>query len=95
MATVVMSDTFIDNAMVTAKGQITIPKDVRSVLGVEHGSRVTFVVEQGSVRLVNAAVYAMQRLKREMAGEGAELSEDDVMALVKRERNGSDYACSD
>ena len=90
-----MSDTFIDNAMVTAKGQITIPKDVRSVLGVEHGSRVTFVVEQGSVRLVNAAVYAMQRLKREMAGEGAELSEDDVMALVKRERTGSDYACSD
>ena len=95
MATVVMSDTFIDNAMVTAKGQITIPKDVRSVLGIEHGSRVTFVVEQGSVRLVNAAAYAMQRLKREMAGEGADLSEDDVMALVKRERSGSDYACSD
>lgn len=33
-------DTFIDNAKVMAKGQVTIPKDVRSVLGLDSGSRV-------------------------------------------------------
>ena len=52
-------DTFIDNAKVMAKGQVTIPKDVREVLGVSSGSRVTFVVEKGTVRLVNSAVYAV------------------------------------
>lgn len=34
------SNTFIDNAKVMAKGQITIPKDVREILGISQwGSR--------------------------------------------------------
>ena len=93
MEAVVMHDTFIDNAKVMAKGQVTIPKDVRNVLGITNGSRVTFVVEQGTVRLVNSATYAMQMMQREMAEEGTTLSEDDVMALVKdvrRETIGED-----
>ena len=60
---------FVDNAKVMAKGQITIPKDVRDVLGVSNGDRVTFIVEGNTVRIVNSAVYAMQVLQREMAGE--------------------------
>ena len=53
---------FVDNAKVMAKGQITIPKDVRDVLGVSNGDRVTFIVEGNTVRIVNSAVYAMQVL---------------------------------
>lgn len=63
------NNTFIDNAKVMSKGQITIPKDVRDVLRVTNGYRVTFVVENGSVRLINSAVYAMQMLQSQMAGE--------------------------
>lgn len=73
-----------------AKGQITIPKDVRDVLGVSNGDRVTFIVEGNTVRIVNSAVYAMQVLQREMAGEAERAgltSEDDVMNLVKELRN--------
>ena len=72
---------FVDNAKVMAKGQITIPKDVRDVLGVSNGDRVTFIVEGNTVRIVNSAVYAMQVLQREMAGEAERAgltSEDDV-----------------
>lgn len=54
-----MQTCFIDNAKVMAKGQVTIPKDVRAVLGVSSGDKVAFVVEGDSVRVVNAAVYAM------------------------------------
>ena len=36
--------TFIDNAKVMAKGQVTIPKDVREILGISSGDKVTFVV---------------------------------------------------
>lgn len=39
------TNTFIDNAKVMSKGQVTIPKDVREVLGISSGDRVTFVVE--------------------------------------------------
>jgi hypothetical protein len=77
-----MPNTFIDNAKVMAKGQVTIPKDVRSILGVSSGSRVTFIVENGSVRLVNAAVYAMQLMRKEMTSE-PKPSEEEVTSLVK------------
>ena len=82
--------TFSDSAKVMAKGQITIPKDIREVLGVSCGDRVTFLVEGGAVRVVNSAVYAMQMLQREMAGEAARagiVSDDDVMAMVKELRS--------
>ena len=77
-----MPNTFIDNAKVMAKGQVTIPKDVRSILGVSSGSRVTFIVESGSVRLVNAPVYAMQLMRKEMTSE-PKPSEEEVTSLVK------------
>ena len=79
-------DVFMDNAKVMAKGQITIPKDVRDVLGVSSGDRVTFIVEGTTVRMVNSAVYAMQMLQQDMAGEAARAgltSEDDVNALIR------------
>lgn len=81
---------FIDNAKVMSKGQVTIPKDVREALGVSSGDRVSFIVEGNTVRMVNSAVYAMQVLQGEMAGEAERAgltSDDDVMALVKEMRD--------
>lgn len=88
------TNTFIDNAKVMAKGQITIPKDVREILGVSNGDRVTFVVENGNVRLVNAAVYAMQLFQNQMTGEAekSELdTEEKVMDMVKEIRAEGEY----
>ena len=64
----------------------TVPKSWQSeVLGVSNGDRVTFIIEGNDVRIVNSAVYAMQVLQKEMAGEAERTgltSEDDVLALV-------------
>ena len=84
-----LANTFVDNAKVMAKGQVTIPKDIREVLGVTSGDRITFIVEGSTVRIVNSAVYAMQVLQKEMDGEAERaglISDDDVMALVKELR---------
>lgn len=84
---------FVENAKVMAKGQITIPKDVREALGVTNGSRVSFVVSGNNVRIVNSAVYAMEVFRSEMAGEAERAgltSEEDIMALVKEVRNEED-----
>lgn len=81
---------FADNAKVMSKGQVTIPKDVRDVLGVESGDKVTFLVEGNVVRVVNAAAYAMQVLQQQMAGmaEAAGItSEEDVNALISEMRS--------
>lgn len=90
-----LANAFIDNAKVMAKGQVTIPKDVRKVLGVSSGDRISFIVEGSTVRIVNSAVYAMQMLQREMSGEAERTSltsDDDVMALVKDLRNEDENA---
>ena len=84
------ANAFVDNAKVMAKGQVTIPKDVREVLGVSNGDRVSFIVEGNTVRIVNSAVYAMQILQQEMAGEAERAgiaSDDDVVALIKEMRD--------
>lgn len=83
-------NTFLDSAKVMPRGQVTIPKDIREVLGIQTGDRVTFVVEGNTVRLVNSAVYAMQMLQAQMAGEAEKnglTSDDDVMALVSELRS--------
>ncbi|MCI5568581.1 MAG: AbrB/MazE/SpoVT family DNA-binding domain-containing protein [Lachnospiraceae bacterium] len=85
--------TFIDNAKVMAKGQVTIPKDVRKVLGVSSGDRVTFIVENDTVRIINSAIYAMQMLQAQMSGEAERsdlTSDDSVTALVKDLRSESE-----
>jgi hypothetical protein len=84
-----VNNTFIDNAKVMSKGQVTIPKDIRDILGVSFGDRVTFVVENGSVRIINSAIYAMERLQKQMEGEAMKAglnSEESVVDLVREVR---------
>lgn len=85
-----LANAFVDNAKVMAKGQITIPKDIRKILGVSSGDRISFIVEGNTVRIVNSAVYAMQILQNEMAGEAESTgltSDEDVLSLIKELRN--------
>ena len=84
-----VNNTFIDSAKVMSKGQVTIPKDIRDILGVSFGDRVTFVVENGSVRIINSAIYAMERLQKQMEGEALKAglnSEESVVDLVREVR---------
>ncbi len=88
-----VANTFIDNAKVMSKGQVTIPKDVRDILVISSGDRVTFVVENGNVRIINSAVYAMQMLQKQMEGEAERnglTSDDLVMDMVKEVRAESE-----
>jgi AbrB family looped-hinge helix DNA binding protein len=80
---------FVNDARVMAKGQVTIPKNVRNALGINTGDRVTFIVENGTVRLVNSTIYALQQLQARMAGEGKAvglMSEEDVAAWITASR---------
>ncbi len=88
-----MSKTLINDARVMSKGQVTIPKNIRAALGVTAGDRVTFVAEGGTVRVVNSAVYAMQKLQEQMAQEARQAgfdTEEDVaewITAARREEN--------
>ena len=60
---IIPNTTFVNDARVMPKRQVTIPKNVRSALGIEAGDRVTYIVDGTNVRVVNSAVYALMRLR--------------------------------
>ena len=51
----------MNDARVMSKGQVTIPKNVRTALGIGTGDRVTFIVDGTDVRVMNSAVYALMK----------------------------------
>ena len=89
-----MQNIIVDNAKVMAKGQITLPKDIRDFLRLSTGDRVTLVCEGDQVIMMNSAVYAMKTLQREMTGEAAKAGiqsvedVDDLVADVRKEIEG-------
>lgn len=75
------------SATVTAKGQVTIPKPVRDLLGIAPGSRVDFRrAADGSVVLVRAdEKRPASRLAKLRGQAGSGLSTDAIMALTRGE----------
>ena len=84
-----MSDILVNDARVMSKGQITIPKNIRAVLGVSSGDRVTFIAEGDTVRVINSAVYAMQKFqeqRKDQAAQAGFVSEEDVADWITESR---------
>ena len=76
---------------VTTKGQVTIPKAVRDLLGIKPGSSVTFeVAEDGRVLLRKEGARgrgtkAPSRFARLRGSATAGMSTDEIMALTRGE----------
>ena len=77
-------------ARITAKGQITIPVEIRKMLGVKDGDKVVFIQNNGKVVIENSAKIALRELQEAMRGEAEKSglnSEEDVVKLCKDVRN--------
>lgn len=74
-------------ATVTAKGQVTIPKPVRDLLGITPGSKVDFRrAAGGGVLLVRADdKRPASRFARLRGHAGESLSTDAILALTRGE----------
>jgi len=72
---------------VTAKGQVTIPKAVRDLLGIKPGSKVEFKrAEDGSVVILRAdQSVSSERFERLRGHAGNGLDTDAIMALTRGE----------
>jgi antitoxin PrlF len=76
------------SSTVTSKGQVTIPKRVRDLLGIGPGSVIDFKrAADGSVVLVTARKKAQpSRFARLRGHAGAGLSTDEIMAMTRGNR---------
>ena len=84
-----MNVPMIDNAKVMSKGQVTIPREIRTLLKIAEGDRVTFICEGDYAIVMNANIYAMRTLQKEMASEWETAginSEDDIAELCREVR---------
>ena len=84
------STILIGDAKIMSKGQVTIPKNIREALGVTTGNRVTFIFENGSVWIINSAVYAMQKFQEQMKGQAEKAgfaSEENVADWITNTRH--------
>lgn len=70
---------------VTAKGQVTIPKAVRDMLGIKPGSKVEFHLNsEGAIVLSRAdGKHPPSRFERLLGHAGPGLTTDEVMAMTR------------
>jgi antitoxin PrlF len=73
---------------VTSKGQVTIPKQVRELLGIGPGSVIDFECgADGRVVLVKVEKKAQPNRFARLRGHGGKgLSTDEIMAMTRGER---------
>ena len=81
-------------AKITSKGQITIPIQIRKLLGVKEGDKVLSVENEGRVMMMNSSMEALRKAQAAFAGEaervGLENEQDvvDMVSELRRERLG-------
>jgi AbrB family looped-hinge helix DNA binding protein len=72
------------SAVLTSKGQITIPKEVRDALGVDTGDRVEFVETAKGVYEIVAASKDVRELKGMIERPRKPVSVEDMRKAVAR-----------
>jgi antitoxin PrlF len=77
------------STVVTQKGQATIPKPIRDLLGLAAGSKIDFIPQSdGSVRIVRSDVESPPRPARFAALRGSatvRMGTDEILALTRGE----------
>ena len=81
---------FMNLAKVSANGQITVPIEIRRLLGLKSGDKILFFQKQnGEVIVSNASAQAIRKAQTAFAGAAEAMgvtSEDEVQALVDEVR---------
>ncbi|MDD2393781.1 MAG: AbrB/MazE/SpoVT family DNA-binding domain-containing protein [Eubacteriales bacterium] len=79
-------------AKISSNGQITVPVEIRRLLGLKSGDKILFFQNpKGEIVLSNASGRALQKAQKAFAGAADELgvrNEDDIQALIDELRHG-------
>lgn len=69
-------------AIVSSKGQITIPVEVRAALGLKPGDRVEFIEFDVGLFAIRAATHSVQSLKGMIRKPRVPVSVEDMNAAI-------------
>ncbi len=81
-------------AKISANGQITVPIEIRRLLGLKSGDKILFFQKKdGEVVISNASTQAIRKAQSAFSGAAEAMgitSEEDIQALVNEVRYGKD-----
>lgn len=81
-------------AKISANGQITVPVEIRRLLGLKSGDKILFFQKQdGEIVISNASTQAIHKAQAAFAGAAEAIgitSEDDIQELVDEVRYRKD-----
>lgn len=81
---------YMNLAKISANGQITVPAEIRRLLGLKSGDKILFYQKQdGEIVVSNASTNAIRKAQAAFSGVAEEMgvySEDDIQALVDEVR---------
>lgn len=79
-------------AKISANGQITVPAEIRRLLGLKSGDKILFFQKpNGEVVINNASAQAIYKAQKAFEGVAEQMgiyNEDDVQVLVDEVRYG-------
>ena len=79
-------------AKISSNGQITVPVEIRRMLGLRSGDKILFFQNRdGEIVLSNASAAAIRKAQMAFSGAAETMgvsSEDDIQSLVDELRHG-------
>ena len=79
-------DTVIEMGKISSRGQVAIPSDIRSRLGLVEGSKVLFFLENDTVLMKKVSIESFAELTKPLREAKKKIREEDVPALIHRFR---------
>lgn len=83
---------YMNLAKISANGQITVPVEIRRLLGLKSGDKILFLQKpSGEVVINNASAQAIYKAQKAFEGVAQQMgvySEEDVQSLVDEVRYG-------
>ena len=76
----------IEMGKVSSRGQIAIPSDIRSRLGLEEGTKVLFLLEDNALLMKKVTPSSFAELTRPLRKAKKKVSEGQVNELIHRKR---------
>ena len=78
----------IEMGKISSRGQVAIPSDIRSKLGLEEGSKVLFFLEDDSLLMKKVTTKTFAEITKPLkeAAKKAGMREEDVPAMIHKFR---------
>ena len=75
------------SSKMSEKGQTTIPQAIREMLELQPGDRMTYIVKDCHIEVINSDSALMQKARDALAASGTKYNEDDfqrIFAAIKK-----------